>query len=67
MAQKIKEIRQKLVEIGDEAKNKYDESKDLKAALVAIKAYSEVTKTAVAQVRYKDKAGTPARIDFLEE
>jgi hypothetical protein len=64
---KIKDIREHLISIGNDAKKNYDNSKDLSAALVAIKAYSEVTKTAVAQVRYKAQVGTPTKIDFLEE
>jgi hypothetical protein len=64
---KIKNIRNSLIAIGDEAKINYDQTKDLSAALVAIKAYSEVTKTAVAQVRYKSQVGSPVKIDFLEE
>ena len=64
---KAKEIRQKLIEIGDEAKSKYDASKDLKAGLLAVKAYGEATRSALAQVQYKRLTGTPVKIDFLEE
>jgi hypothetical protein len=67
MAQKITSVRDNLIEIGNDAKKKYDTTNDLKAALVAVKAYGEATKTAIAQIRYKDKTGTPAVIDFLEE
>lgn len=67
MGTKIKEIRENLIIIGDAAKSNYDTSKDLKSALVAIKAYSEVTKTTVAQVQYKKLTGLPIRIAFLEE
>jgi hypothetical protein len=35
--------------------------------MVAIKAYSEVTRTAIAQIRYKEKTGLPSKIEFLEE
>lgn len=64
---RIKSIRENLISIGDDAKKNYDSTKDLKAAIVAIKAYSEVTKTTIAQIRYKEKTGLPSRIDFLEE
>lgn len=67
MATKIKEVREKLIKIGNKAEAKYNSSEDLKAGMLAVKAYGESTKTAVAQVRYKDKTGTPAKIDFLEE
>jgi ribosomal protein L25 (general stress protein Ctc) len=67
MAQKIKEIRDNLISIGDDAKAKYNQSKDLKAALIAVKAYGEATKTAVTQVQYKKLTGNPTKIEFLEE
>lgn len=67
MGTKIKKIRENLIIIADIAKENYDDSKDLKAALVAIKAYSEVTKTAIAQVQYKKLTGMPIRVAFLEE
>jgi len=67
MAQKILSIREKLVQIGDDAKSKYDQSKDLKAAMIAVKAYGEATKTAVTQIQYKKLTGSPTKIEFLEE
>lgn len=67
MAQKITSVRTNLIEIGNSAKEKYEKTKDLQAALIAVKAYGEATKTAVAQIRYKDKTGSPTTIDFLEE
>lgn len=67
MAKNIKSIRKNLVDIGDSAKKKYDETLDLKAALIAVKAYGEVTKTVIAQIRYKEKTGYPIKIKFLEE
>jgi hypothetical protein len=63
----ITEVRKNLLSIGDCAKEAYDQSKDLTTALVAIKAYGEATKTAVAQIRYKQQTGSPTRITFLEE
>lgn len=67
MSEKITSVRKNLIEIGDSAKKKYEKTEDLKAALIAVKAYGEATRTAVAQIRYKDKTGTPNSIDFLEE
>ena len=67
MARKIKENREKLNKLGDNLLNDYEKGGDLKAALLAIKSYSEATKTAVAQVRYKQQSGKPDKIDFLEE
>lgn len=67
MAQKISEIRQNLIEIGDSNKTIYDNTKDLKAALNAVRAYGEATKTAIAQIRYKQLTGSPTKIEFLEE
>lgn len=67
MAQKIKDIRKNLVDMGDTAKKKYDNTGDLGAAKTAIQAYSVATKTALVQVQYKKLTGTPEVIDFLEE
>jgi hypothetical protein len=67
MKRNISKNRKNLNEIGDKAKKTYDTTNDLKAAIVAIKAYSEVTKTTIAQIRYKEKTGLPAKIEFLEE
>jgi len=52
------------MEIG---KKKYEETNDLKTAILAIKSYREATRTAVAQVQYKKLTGTPKGIAFLEE
>tara|TARA_R110000772_G_C13274120_1_gene436508 strand:+ start:692 stop:895 length:204 start_codon:yes stop_codon:yes gene_type:complete len=67
MAQKITDMREHLINIGNEARKKYEETNDLKTALVAIKSYREVTRTAVTQVQYKKLTGTPRGIAFLEE
>jgi len=63
----IKINRNKLNTLGDSLLATYEGSGDLKAALLAIKSYSEVTKTCVAQVRYKQQSGRPDKIQFLEE
>ena len=62
-----KEMKKELLSIGDRAKSTYEDSKDLKAALVAIKAYSEVTRLSVAQIQHKKLTGFPSKIEFLEE
>jgi hypothetical protein len=67
MAEKVVSIREKLIEIGNDAKINYDKSKDLKAALLAVKAYGEATRTALTQVQYKKLTGHPTKIEFLEE
>ena len=67
MGTKIKEIRENLINIGDKAKVNYDTTKDLKAALVAVKSYGEATRTSIAQIHYKRLTGLPIKIDFLEE
>ena len=67
MGTKIKEIRENLISIGDKAKKNYDNTKDLKAALLAVKSYGEATKTSVAQIQYKKLTGLPIKVDFLEE
>ena len=67
MSNKIIEMRRNLMSVGDDAKATYDSTKDLKAALVAIRAYGEVTRTAIAQIRYKQSTATPIKIEFLEE
>ena len=64
---KISEIREELITIANLAKDKYETSKDLRAALTAIKAYGEATRTALVQVQYKKLTGTPKLIEFLEE
>lgn len=63
----ITEVRQRLINIAKRAETKYEDTDDLKAGLLAVKAFSVATITAVAQVRYKSQTGTPVKIDFLEE
>lgn len=67
MESSIIKSRKNLLEIGDSVKTVYDKSGDLKSALIAIKAYGEATKTAIAQIRYKQLTGNPDKIKFLEE
>jgi hypothetical protein len=63
----IETNRSKLNTLGDKLLTSYENSGDLKAAMLAIKSYAEVTKTCVAQVRYKQQAGRPDKIKFLED
>jgi len=67
MAQKITEMRENLINIGNEAQKKYRETNDLKTAILAIKSYREATRTAFTQIQYKKLTGTPKGIAFLEE
>lgn len=67
MAHKIKEVRENLIQMGNKAKNTYDETGSLNAAKVAIQALNVATKTSIAQIRYKQMTANPAKIDFLEE
>ena len=67
MSNKISQVRKNLIEIGDSNKAIYDNTKDLKAGLNAIRAYGEATRTAIAQIRYKQLTGSPVKIQFLEE
>ena len=67
MAQKITDIREHLINIGNDARVKYEATKDLKAAMLAVKAYGEATRSALTQIQYKKLTGTPTGIAFLEE
>ena len=67
MSQKISVNRDKLNKIGNKAEATYKSTGDLKAGMLGVKAFSEATKTAVAQVRYKLLTGSPTKIEFLEE
>ena len=67
MAKKIKVLRKELICIGDSAKENYENTKSLNAAKIAVQAYSNATKTAIAQIRYRELTGNPTKIDFLEE
>ena len=67
ITKKVVKMREQLIDIGDNAKIKYDKSADLNAALLAVKAYGEATRTALTQVQYKKLTGHPTKIDFLEE
>ncbi len=67
MEQKIKKVRENLIDMGNSLKLVYIAKKDLKAAKQAIRAYSEATRTSVAQIHYKRLSGSPGKIEFLEE
>lgn len=61
------QVRKNLISLGNSTKAIYDDKKDLKAALIAVRAYGEATRTAIAQIRYKELTGSPGKINFLEE
>lgn len=67
MAKKVTQVRAHLIDMGDSTRKTHEETNDLKAALVSVKAYSEAIRSAVVQVHYKRLTGTPTRILFLEE
>lgn len=67
MASNIKELREELMSVGKQAKEQYESSKDLKSAMISIKAFNAATRAAVAQIKYKQATSTPSKIDFLEE
>ena len=67
MASENSKTRNKLLEIGDSVKKTYDETKDLKAALIAIRAYGEATKTAMVEIKYKHLTGKPETVEYLEK
>lgn len=67
MAKKVKDLREELISIGDSAKKNYEDTKSLNSAKIAIQAYTGATKTAIAQIRYKQLTGNPTKIDFLED
>lgn len=63
----VTQVRENLQEIGDKAKDLYDDTGDLKAAQTAISAYGAAINAAKTQVIYKKLVGKPARISFLEK
>lgn len=67
MSKRAKDVRKELIAIGDKAKANYDETNSLNAAKIAVEAYRAATKTAVAQIRYKQLTSNPTEIKFLEE
>ena len=67
MALKIKQARESLIRVGIKASKIYAKTEDLNVGLLAVKAMGETTKSAVAQIRYKNQTGSPMKIDFLEE
>jgi hypothetical protein len=67
MAKKITQVRAHLISMGDSTRKTHEETDDLKAALVAVKAYSEAIRSSIVQVHYKRLTGTPTKIEFLEE
>lgn len=54
-------------EIGDAMATKFNETKDVKVAQVALSAYKTAIAGAKAQVVYKKLTGSPDKISFLEK
>lgn len=64
---KAKDVIKRSNEIGDGCHEVFEDTKDMKTAMSAIKAYSLATKTALAQVQYKKLTGKPDKSDFFED
>ena len=64
---KIGEIRKELIELGDANLKTFKKLGDMKAAALAVRAYSEARRTATAQIQYKKLTAEPEKIAFLEE
>ena len=65
--QTIAEVRTQLLTIADSTANVYEETKDLKAAELALKSYNGAVNAAKVQLMYKKLTGAPSMIDFLED
>lgn len=66
MANSQSKTRDNLIAIGDSVKAIYDDKQDLKAALIAIRAYGEATRVSLSQIKYKQMTGSPEKIEYLE-
>jgi hypothetical protein len=64
---KAKDVINRSNQIGDTLHDVFDESRDIKAGLAAVQAYSLATKTALAQVQYKKLTGKPDKSEFFED
>ena len=62
----IDDIRVANQDMGDQLKNTYDRTGDIKVAAIAIGAYSTAIKAAQLQLIYKKLTGTPANMTCLE-
>lgn len=67
MGNKIKELRNQLIDTAKAAKEKYLTEGDIKEAHVSINASREAIRSAVTQIKYQELQGIPTKIDFLEE
>jgi hypothetical protein len=61
----IHDVRLACQSIGDQLKQTYESSKDLKAAQTALSAYSKAISAIKVQILYKKLTGSPSSIDCL--
>ena len=65
--QNATDLRNNALSIGDQCKDMFDGSKDLKAAQMALKGYATANSIIKSQLVYKKMAGKPATVKFLED
>jgi hypothetical protein len=65
--QNATDLRSNALSIGDQCKDMFDGSKDLKAAQMALKGYATANSIIKSQLVYKKMAGKPATVKFLED
>jgi hypothetical protein len=63
----VSDVRRQLQNIGDTSINVFNNTSDLKAAELAMKAYNGAISAAKAQLIYKKLTGSPGSIEFLEK
>jgi hypothetical protein len=63
----VKTVRAELQKVGDKANKLYNETDDLTAAKIAIKAYNGSINAGRAQLIYKQMTGKPGTIAFFED
>jgi hypothetical protein len=62
----IEDVREACQDMGDQLKNNYDKTGDIKVAATAVGAYNVAIKAAQLQLIYKKLTGTPANMACLE-
>jgi hypothetical protein len=62
----IDDVREACQDMGDQLKNNYDKTGDIKVAATAVGAYNVAIKAAQLQLIYKKLTGTPANMTCLE-
>lgn len=63
----INDVREACQDMGDNLKNVFDNTMDLKSAQTAISAYSTAVSASKAQLIYKKLTGKPGDIPFMED